>query len=205
MRTDAPLLSALLPQQVKPLLWPSPVNPPPLPQILALSLQRDMPTLQPLVARAPPPPIYVLLQGRGKTPLINSTVRSYVPLLSILLFWTGVPLRQPLAEPAPLPLLSALLPQQFEPPLQPLSVNPPPLPQISALPLQLDTPPLQPSAVHAPFPPHISVSLQGQGGPPLLYSTMRTYVPLLSSLLIRQVTPLRQPSDKPTTLHHISD
>ena len=94
VRAHAPLLSALYPQRVEPPLQPSVVNPPPLPQILAFPLQRDMPPLQPLSTCAPPPPISVSLQGRGKAPLLPSTLRAYVPLLSALILRQGVPLRQ---------------------------------------------------------------------------------------------------------------
>ena len=40
-------------------LQPSAVNSPPLPQILAFSLQRDVPPLQPLFTCAPPLPLSV--------------------------------------------------------------------------------------------------------------------------------------------------
>ena len=96
-----PPISALLLQQkliaLQPsamrdaLLQPSAINSPPLPQILAFPLQRDVPPLQPLSACAPPPPISVSLQGRGEAPLLPSTLRDYVPLLSALLIWQGVP------------------------------------------------------------------------------------------------------------------
>ena len=89
------------------------------------------------------------------------------------------------------PLLSALLPQQVEPTLQPSAVNPHPLPQILAFPLQRDVPPLHPLSVCAP-PPPLSVSLQGRGEPPLLPLTLRAYVPLLSALLLWKGVPLRQ-------------
>ena len=75
-------------------LQPSAVNSPPLPQILAFPLQRDVPPLQPLTTCAPPPPLSVSLQGRGEAPLLPSTLSTYVPLLSTLLLRQGVPLRQ---------------------------------------------------------------------------------------------------------------
>ena len=93
VRTNALLLSALHPQQVEPPLQPSVVNPPPLPHILAFPLQQDVPPLHPLSMCAPPPPISVSLQGRGEAPLLTSTLRAYVTLLSALLLWQGVPLR----------------------------------------------------------------------------------------------------------------
>ena len=91
----APLFSALLTQRVKPPLQPSAVNPPPLPQISALPLQRVVLPLKPLAACAPPPLVYVLLQGLGETSILPSTISAYVPLLSALLLWKGVPLRHP--------------------------------------------------------------------------------------------------------------
>ena len=94
VRAHVPLLSALHHQRVEPPLQPSVVNPPPLPQILAFPLQRHVPPLQPLSMCAPPPPISVSLQGRGKAPLPPLTLRAYVPLLSALLLRQGVPLRQ---------------------------------------------------------------------------------------------------------------
>ena len=89
-----PLLSALLPQQVKPPPQISTVNPPPLPQLSylplavgtplpqlsALPLQLSMPSLQPL-AMNDSPPLSVLLQGIGVPPLLPSVVRAYAPLL----------------------------------------------------------------------------------------------------------------------------
>ena len=79
---------------------------------------------------------------------------AYDPLISTLLLWQGVPLRQPSADPDPLP-------------------------QISALPLQRGVPPLQTLAVCAPTPPPISVSFQGLVVPPLLPSAVRDYAPLV--------------------------
>ena len=74
-------------------LQPSVINSPPLPQILAFPLQRDVPPLKPLSSCAPPPPLPVYLQGRGEAPLLPSTLRAYVPLLSALLLRQGVPTR----------------------------------------------------------------------------------------------------------------
>ena len=108
MLYHAPILSALLPQRVEPPLQPSAVNPPPLPQVLAFTLQQYMPPLQPLSACDPPPLLSILLQGRIEPPLIPSNVRAYVPLLSTFFLWKGVPLCYPSAEPSPLPQFSAL-------------------------------------------------------------------------------------------------
>ena len=105
-----PLLSVLLHQRVKPSLHPSAVNPPPFPQILAFPLQRDVLPLQTPAAQAPPPPLSVLLQGRDEPPLLPSTVRAYVPILSSLLIWQGVPICHHSEDPDTLPLISALLP-----------------------------------------------------------------------------------------------
>ena len=113
-----------------------------------------MPLLQPLPACDLPHPLSVSLQGRGEPPIIPSTVRAYVPLLSALILQQDVPLGQTSAEPAPLP-------------------------QLSALPLQRYVPPLQPLAVHAPPPPPLSVSLQGIGVTPLLPSAVHAYARLL--------------------------
>ena len=78
-------------------------------------------------------------------------------MISALLLRKCVPLRQPSAEPDPLPQLSALPLQQGVPPLQNLAVS--------------DPPPLPP-------PPNLSISLQGIGVPPLLPSAVRAYAPL---------------------------
>ena len=107
MRAGSPLLSALLPQKFKPPLQPSAVNLPPFFHILDLPLQQDVPPLQPIVARAPPPLLSVFLQGQFKPPLLPSTVRAYVPLLSALLLLKGVPICQPSDEPDPIPHISA--------------------------------------------------------------------------------------------------
>ena len=131
------LLSALLPQQVDSPLQPSDVNTPHLPQLLAFPLQRDVLTLHPLSTCAPPPPLSISLWGQGKPPLLPSTVCTYVPLISALLLWKGVPL----------PQLSALPLQQGVPPLQPLTVRAPPT--LSVLLQGISIPPLLPSAVRA--------------------------------------------------------
>ena len=143
MRAHAPLLSALIPQQVEPPLHPSAVNHPPLIQILSFPLQQDVPNFLPLPTCDPPPPLSVLLQGQSKPPLLTSTVRSYVPLISALLLRQGVPICHPPAKPAPLH-------------------------QLPALPLQQGVPHIQTLAVHAPPPPPLYVSLQGLDADPLL-------------------------------------
>ena len=88
-------------------------------------------------------------------------MHAYVPLISALIIWKGVPLCQTSAKPDPLPLLSSLLWHRVDPHLKPLEVNPPPCPHLSSLPLQTDVPPLQPSSLRTADPPQISVSLQG--------------------------------------------
>ena len=140
VRAHAPLFSALLPQRVEPPIQPSAVNPPPLPQLLSVSLQQDVLPLQPLSVRDPPPPLSVLLQGRGKPHLLPLTMRASVPLLSALLLWQGMPLCHPSADPAPLPLILDLIHQRVEPNIQHSDVNPPLLPQLSSLPLAVHTP-----------------------------------------------------------------
>ena len=87
MHDHDPLLSALLPTGVNTPLQPSSVNPPPLPQILDFSRQRDVPPLKPLSVCDPPPLLYVSLQGRGGSPLIPSTVCTHVHLIYDLLLW----------------------------------------------------------------------------------------------------------------------
>ena len=116
------------------------------------------------------PPLSVSIQGRGGPPPPNSAVHAHDPLLS------------------------DLLPQRVDPPLQPSAVNPPPLPHTLAFPIRRDVPPLQPIYVCAPPDPSLSVSLQGRGKAPLLPSTLRAYVPLLSALLLRKGVLLRQSS-----------
>ena len=98
----------MLHQIVEPPLQPSDVHNPPLPQLLAFSIQRDMPPLQPLSTCAYPPLLSVLPQGIGEPPLLPSDVCAYVPLLYALHIFQGVPLRQPLADTVFLPQLSAL-------------------------------------------------------------------------------------------------
>ena len=101
------------------------------------------------------------------------------------------------------PLLSALLPQRVEPPLQPSAVNPPPLTQLLALPIQQDVPPVQTLAGHDP--PHpLSVLIQGRSKPPILPPTVRDYVTLFSALFLRKGVPLCQPSDEPAPLPQLS-
>ena len=64
-------------------------------------------------------------------------------------------------------------------------------------------PPFQPIAACVP-PPPLSVLLQGQGVPHILPSTLRTYVPLISPLLLRQGIPVCNTSDEPDPLPQIS-
>ena len=64
VRAHATLLPAFLSKKVEPPIQNSAVNNPPLPQILALPLQQDVPNLPPpAVCDAPPPPLYVSIQG----------------------------------------------------------------------------------------------------------------------------------------------
>ena len=154
VRAHAPLFSALLPQQVEPPLQPSAVSHPPLPKILDFPLQKDVPPVQSLSAWDPPPPLSLLLQGRGKASLLPSNLRAYVLLISSLLIWKCVRLCQSLAR-----LLLFLI---FQPCLFNEAV-----------------PPLQPIAMCALRPPPIYVSLQGIGVPQLLPSAVRTYAHLL--------------------------
>ena len=102
------------------------------------------------------------------------------------------------------PLLSDLLPEQVDPPLQPSDIDNPPLTHILALNLQLDVPPLQPSSMRAPPPTPLYFSLQGRGEPPILSPTVRTYVTLLSDFLLWQEVPLYHSSADPDTLPQIS-
>ena len=113
-----------------------------------------MTILQPLSACAHPPPISISLQERGEPPLLHSTVRAYIPLISDLHLWQGVPFCQLSAHPAPLYHLSALSIQQGVPPLQPLAMCNPP-------------------------PPKLPISLQGLGVSLLLLLAVRAYSPLL--------------------------
>ena len=101
MNAHAPLLSDFLPLQVEPPLQRSVINPLPFPQILAFTLQQDVPPLKPLSACAHPPPLSVLLQGQGEPPLLPSNVRAYVPLLSTSLLWQGVPFFSDLTQAYP--------------------------------------------------------------------------------------------------------
>ena len=116
-------------------------------------------------------------------------------LLSISIQGRGGPTPPTSAVHDHAPLLSAFPHKRFKPPLQPSVVNTPPLPQILAFPLQWDMPPLQPLSACDP-PPSLPVSLQGQGKSPLLPSTLRAYVPLVSSVLIKKGVPLRQSSSR---------
>ena len=137
------------------------------------------------------PPLSILLQGQGEPPLLQSTVRAYVPLISAFFLRQVVPLRRPSAKTAPLILISDFLNQRVEPPLQSLAVNTPPLTQISTLPLAVHTPlpqlsylPLHqgvPPLWHLAMrhPPLISISLQGIVIPPLLPSSVSACDPLL--------------------------
>ena len=96
----------------------------------------------------------VLLPGRGEPPLLTSTVHAYGALIYALILLKCVPLRQPSANPAPLP-------------------------HLSALPLQRGVPPLHPLAVCDPPPHPLSISLQGLGVPPILHSAVHAYAPLI--------------------------
>ena len=72
------------------------------------------------------------------------------------------------------PLISALLPKIFEPPLQNSNVTAP-LPQLSALPLQLLS--LDP-------PPPLSIPIQGRGVQLFLPSVAHANVPLIPDLCL---------------------
>ena len=130
---------------------------------------------------APPPPLSVSLQGQGEPPLLSSTVRAYVTLLSTLLLRQGVTLCHTSADPVTLLHISASFLQQVEPLLQLLSVCTL-LPRISAFPLQRGVPPLNPIVLHVPPLPPLSVLLQGLGISPFLPSAVRAYAPLLWQL-----------------------
>ena len=106
MCKDTTLLSVLFHQRFEPPLQPSAINPPPLPQILSFPLQQGVPPLHPIYECAPPPPLSVSLQGQGQPPLVPSSMRPYVPLLSALILWKCVHICHPLADPAPLPHFS---------------------------------------------------------------------------------------------------
>ena len=95
MCASAPQLSALNPQQVEPHIQSSYISFTPLPLVLAFLFKQDVPLLQPLSTYDPLPPLSVSLQGGGEPPLLPSTVRTYVPLLSALLIRQGVPLCKP--------------------------------------------------------------------------------------------------------------
>ena len=102
------LLSDSLPQRVNIHLQPSAVNSPPLPQFSALPLHLDATTLQPSdVCATPPSKLSILLQLRGKLPLLSSTIHAYVTLMSALLPRKVMYIRQPSAECDHIPHLSA--------------------------------------------------------------------------------------------------
>ena len=117
--------------------------------------------------------ISVLIQGKSRPPSPPSAVRAHAPLLSVLLH------------------------QRVEPPLQTSAVNTPPLPLLLSFTIQQEMLPLQPLSTCAP-PPLLSVLLQGRGEPPLLSSTMHAYVPMISAFLICHT------SDKPAPLPQLS-
>ena len=80
MRAYFPLLSTSLLWQGVPFFQTSP-KPTPLPNLSALSLQRDVPTLKPLDVRATLPLLYISLQGLGVPHFIPSSVHAYATLL----------------------------------------------------------------------------------------------------------------------------
>ena len=92
------------------------------------------------------------------------------------------------------PILSALLTQKFEPPLQPSNV-PDPLPQILPFPLQ--------TLALNPLPP-LSVLLQGRGRPILIPSVAHVHVPFIYALRLQQGVPPLLPSHVPAPLPHLS-
>ena len=91
------------------------------------------------------------------------------------------------------PLISALLPQRFDIPLQPSDL-PAPLPRISAF-------PLQPLSLK-PLPPP-SVLLQGLGRPRLIPSVSHDHSPLIPSLHLRQGVPPFLPQNMPDPLAQV--
>ena len=114
--------------------------------------------------------IYISIQGQEGSPPPTSVVSDYGPLLS------------------------DLLTQIFEPPLQPSNV-PDPLPQLSASPLQ---------SLAVNPPPPLSVLLQERDGPFLLTSTAHAHTPLLLDFCLRKCVPICQLSDDPAPLAQIS-
>ena len=102
-----------------PPLLPSNV-PAPLSQLLALSLQQGGPRLQTSTVN-PTPPISALILQRDVIPLQPSAVRAAAdpPALSVSIQGQGGPPPTPSAMRAYAPILSALLPQRVEPPVQP--------------------------------------------------------------------------------------
>ena len=76
-----PLISALLLCKCVTICQTS-AKPASLPQLSALPIQQGVPPIQPLDVRPPPlHPLSVLLQGLGVTPLLDSAVCAYAPLL----------------------------------------------------------------------------------------------------------------------------
>ena len=76
-----PLIYALLIWKGVTIHNPS-ADPAPLTQLSALPLQRGVPPLKSLAVRnPPPPPLFLLLQGIGVSPLLPSVVRDYAPLI----------------------------------------------------------------------------------------------------------------------------
>ena len=140
------------------------------PQPPSLLLQQCASPLQLSVINAPPPQLAVLLQGwRGNLPP-TSAMRAYDPLLSALLLQLFDPPLQPSNMPAPLPQISALL-------LQPLAQN------------------------HHPLP---SVLLQGEGGTLLLPSVAHAHPRLIPRLRLWQGVPPLLSSNVIAPLAHIS-
>ena len=115
-----------------------------------------------------------LVKVTGAPPLQILSANDPPPLLAVLLQGIGGPPPPPSAVCAYAPLISALLPRQFDTPLQPSNV-PSPLPHISDLTFQtLDLNP----------PPLPSVSFQGRGGPLLLPSVFHARDPFITALCI---------------------
>ena len=141
-----------------------------LPHPPSLLLQQFAPTLHISAVNDPPPLLAVLLQGQGGPPPPTSAVRDYALLLS------------------------ALLPQRFDPPLKPSNV-PAPLPRISDF-------TLQPLALNTSTLP--SILIQGKGGPLLLPVAAHAHDTFLPELHLQQGVPLLMTSNVPTTLDHIS-
>ena len=115
-------------------------------------------------------------------------------MISVFLQWLGGPPPSRSAVRAYAPLLSALLPQKFDPPLQPSNVSAP-LSQISAL-------PLQPLALNPP--PLTSVLFQGRCRLLLLTSFAYSRAPLLPASHLQQGMPLILRSKVPGPIARIS-